>query len=936
MTDEREGLPSEKNPFPLPSPILASPERNTIQDGNLFGWVYSPMYAAYKVFFELYVDGTLVMERQINGSAGEYAPFNMVSLKSGKARLKAWGKVLSQESDPVEVEFYISNLPYITVPSDDGIIRDQRPLINGLGGGDCSLRVRRSRSVDVLSGSFNAWLNGWAEKLNQNLPYDVQHTICIEQSKPGYITRYGPDWTFLIVQWKAPVITSPAARSFQEMTFTLQGRGGEVGATVKAFTDLSVPPVEVGKSTELTGADWTALVTIAKPGRVGLVVQQFKGPTQESARSAPVVFDIRPPQLTGVTMTMLANNTLEFSGSGYNGAQVEIAINSGPGGQLLGPMTVVNNSWKLLATNWPFGQYSFLATQKVSNDNGGWIESISLPFTYTWEMPKPFEVIYSVGYRPTFSGKGFNGATVELFNPGGASKVAPDVVVANGRWSSQAYEPPWGPTLMGEVHLRQRLGQAISGWVQLPVTIAPLAPVISRMIDNETTPSFEGTCWTGAGTRVNLKFSGDPTVYPAVVVGGTWSYSRPTPFEIDITHTLTATQRAGDQDSPPATWLFSVNRKLPTPVLTAPEYNEEVGRGVLVKGTGGVAGGQVQLRDVQFSGGLGNSEILTMDGDWSVEFKGLQFRLYEIVAVQVMGLRESLPSAKHVFKVVVLPPVIEVPAPGGAIARTAIISGTGMPLALVDIYLEGSDEPLQRDLLVNPEGGWRSNAVTLEIGHNKLRARQTFERESSKDTPYQAFRVVPAAPFIETPVAIGQVGTQVVVSGFGYVGDEVAVAFSDEPGTVLGRRALVRNDRTWSVAVELNRPGGNYSLIAVQSRGEFHSSPSEDRPVVLGSYVPGIDVPAPGRWVSDPVGFAGQGQTGVGVLVSWYNPEQVLAKDIVVTDAGWQSQTSVRLPPGGYWVRFKQVIHREVSWTQSDWAESARFEVVSSQPESKR
>jgi len=30
------------------------------------------------------------------------------------------------------------------------------------------------------------------------------------------------------------------------------------------------------------------------------------------------------------------------------------------------------------------------------------------------------------------------------------------------------------------------------------VTIAPLAPVITEMIDNEYTPIFKGTCWAGA------------------------------------------------------------------------------------------------------------------------------------------------------------------------------------------------------------------------------------------------------------------------------------------------------------------------------------------------------------------------------------------------------------------------------------------------------
>jgi len=65
--------------------------------------------------------------------------------------------------------------------------------------------------------------------------------------------------------------------------------------------------------------------------------------------------------------------------------------------------------------------------------------------------------------------------------------------------------------------------------------------------------------------------------------------------------------------------------------------------------------------------------------------------------------------------------------------------------------------------------------------------------------------------------------------------------------------------------------------------------------------------------------------------VSWYNPERVLAMDIVVTDEGWQRQARLNFSPGGHWVRFKQTIQRDVS----DWAESARFEVVSSQSEAK-
>ena len=69
-------------------------------------------------------------------------------------------------------------------------------------------------------------------------------------------------------------------------------------------------------------------------------------------------------------------------------------------------------------------------------------------------------------------------------------------------------------------------------------------------------------------------------------------------------------------------------------------------------------------------------------------------------------------------------------------------------------------------------------------------------------------------------------------------------------------------------------------------------------------------------------------QPGVGELVSWFNPERQLVQDIVVTANGWRSQSTLRLPQGGYWVRFRQVIGTGGDSIQSDWADSRRFEVV--------
>jgi hypothetical protein len=824
----------------------------------------------------------------------------------------------------------------ITSPSTNGVITTPGVLISGRGGLPFSIHVRKINldgTQTLLGIAYPQPTPGGPWSIGSVPFVDGEHKIiAVMIGITGDEVPTEPvTFQVKVPSLAVPDISTPESGVTYDARIWVSGTKGVRRALIEIFQDLTENRIGF-VTVDSNDGTWGTYVNFPV-GPFSIVVRQTLS-NRPSASSSDRAFKVRPPAFTAVNVEYLTETSVKFSGVGHTGATVEIT--SGPGGPTLGPVTVVNNAWSVEATNWPPGQYSFSATQKVSDNDLGWIVSTPYAFTFTWALHGPADVRHTGDYTPVFFGSGYNGATVELFNPDRVSRVAPDALVIGGGWSSQA-SAVWGPTLKREVHLRQRLGQVVSdGWVVLQVTIAPLAPVITRMIDNETTPIFEGTCWPVA--QVNLKFSDDPTVYPAVVQQGrgTWTYSRPTPFEIDITHTVTVTQRFADQDSPPATRSFSVNRKLPTPVFTAPEFNEEVGRDLLVEGTEGVAGGQVQLWDAQFDPHLlGTSAILSMDGPWSVELKGLKFREYRIYAVQVMGSRASEPTDTHVFEVVVLPPKIEVPAPGGAIARTAIISGAGMPGARVDVYLEGVAEPLLSGLWVNPASHWSSEAVTLEIGHKTLWARQTFETRPSKDSPRQAFRVVPAKPSIETPVAVERVGRQVVVSGFGYAGDEVAVALSDEPQTVLGR-ASVRPDRTWSVAVELDRPDGSCSLMAVQSRGEFNSDPSEERPVVLGAYVPSVDVPAAGRWVSDPVEFAGKGQTGVGVLVSWYNPERVLAKEIVVTDEGWKGQSSLRLLPGGHWVRFKQLIHRDdVLWTYSDWADSARFEVVSSPSGSK-
>ncbi|MCL9803872.1 hypothetical protein M9827_27615, partial [Pseudomonas sp. AKS31] len=104
-------------------------------------------------------------------------------------------------------------------------------------------------------------------------------------------------------------------------------------------------------------------------------------------------------------------------------------------------------------------------------------------------------------YRPVFSGKGYNGATVSFYHPGGDLKAAPDAVVSGGTWSSTAYEE-WGPVKDREVHIQQCTEEHCSlNRVVLKVSIAPLPPTVDEPPREDLTPTFRGTCLEGVRTQ---------------------------------------------------------------------------------------------------------------------------------------------------------------------------------------------------------------------------------------------------------------------------------------------------------------------------------------------------------------------------------------------------------------------------------------------------
>lgn len=835
-----------------------------------------------------------------------------------------------KERDPIQ------NVPLVIYPAYGQEIKGPPVYVGGTGVYGINAMVEvieivNGNRVQVGLGMTNAAL--WSARCNFSQSsgektFIVKYTNSeLESGRHTFTYEYDP------ISGDPPTIDTHESGDYVDMDVLIGGDGRYL-ATVRAYRDGTEESLGssvvgyVGSEPGPAPDRWRMQLSNLPAGNFTLTATQTNVVGGTSPRCEPVMLKVRPPALTSIIMAFPTDSTVTFLGSGYPGAKVEITIVSGPSGATPPPVVdVVNGGWETTATDWFFGDYILSVVQSVVDLAGGRIASHEYRFPVTVSLLPPTEVVHTADYTPTFSGKGSTGSTVLVTDREDQTPIAPPVAVRNGVWSSRA-SSEWGPTWQRLVRVVQQRGDLTSDPVDMTVTIAPLAPAITRLEDNELSPNIFGTCWPGA--VVNLKYSDSDIVHHPSGANGSWDFRRETDFSQGVTHTVTVTQTTAQQTSLSASEIFTVQKQLLKPVITRPSPNEEVGRDLIVQGEDGIAGATMQLRDAQFGRPLGEPVLLSCYGAWSVELKGLEFRQYTIDAVQALGGRESERSDYCVFNVVLLPPEVEVPQPGDDRPRTSIISGSAMQGGEVTVRLQGSVEPLLRNLPVDDNDHWEGE-VTLPIGTKTIRATQTFNQQVSRESPPLTYNVVPAAPFIETPAEDESAGQQVVVSGFGYAGDTVTVRLEDAPDLVLGQ-ATVLEDRSWSVSVMIDRPGGSHGLIAVQSRDGFDSARSPERSIRVGAYLPQIDVPAEGARVTDPVLFEGQGQPGVGEVTAWFNPDQVLADAVGIANGVWRATSRYALRPGGQWVRFHQNL---LAGGKSVWAETKRFEVDPPEPSRK-
>jgi hypothetical protein len=821
------------------------------------------------------------------------------------ARQQFYGKWSSKSS--ASAHLYVAE---IKSPAPNAVMV-QGDKISGSAADGSTVQVRRASDSAPMSPDVKVGAEGtWETEL-----YDgIYGPISV---KANFRLSTYPEVDTATVNYEVlgiPTIMGPAADSYQPVSFSLVGNNGLQGADIDVYLDLTDIKVGDGK-VAVNSTDWDAEVTL-EPGPRSLVVVQRKS-GKSSGRSRLRSFKIAPNPPT-LSFRIIGEGG-EFYGEGFPGAEVIVHVKNG---ELVVRATVEpNRSWaKRTSSDFVPGTYPFDARQSVPDGSTGWIPSEwADTLTVTIPVPVPtLQVQVGEDRKPVFSGMGNRWAgkpatkiKVEVIS-GPSTPAIPDITVNDDKRWNYTSDIVWVPGSYS-FRARQLFNTLESEWtsnVQLIIR-APMPTV--NVVENVLTPQFHGGCLDGA--EVTVWFDDDSA--SATVSGVTWTYTRPEPF-MPGSYTVHVTQTINGQTSNKASLAFTV--VVTKPVITSP-IGGKVDHNPIIRGTAGIPGATMRVFDALTDGPLGNAAVT--GNEWLVSIlEDLSFGNHSIYAIQEYGGFPSEQSEEVTFEVILFPPSIDHPQEDENVARAPLIYGqarkfSGLDTATVELWLEGAAEPLTT-VRAWANGYWEYNSQ-LPLGTYKLRAKQIFAGTPSDFSSDREFTVVPAVPVIESPAQHQHVGTMATLSGFGYAGDWVEVAWSDARESVLGRTQVQAN-RSWSLALPVDKPAGEQSWVVRQVFDEYSSAWSEVHPVRLLSSAPIFTAPEPGHWYAGLPVFQGSGETGKAIELShWFDTRQSLSTGDEVVGGEWTASPDAPLRANSHWVKARQ--------GDSAWGESARFEV---------
>lgn len=800
----------------------------------------------------------------------------------------------------------------LTSPVANQVVPVNKLVFQGIAAPNTSMKVVKhgvgtSWSNSVNTGSGTSWQ---APALGTvSFPSGItQATVEIDNQQ-----RYTNFVTLKVLGY--PVIIEPANGTTLEMAFTITGNNGLAGSQITLFkhpTDFSLGTTHV-----LTGTTWSLPVTL-EPGPHSVVGEQY-WPGISSGRGTPVLYLIRPEKPT-LEVTQ-KGETLELSGTGYNGAKLDIH-KSGDGVTVYLTTTVSNGAWKIdVPENWLPARYTLTARQSVSDGNNGRIYNSgwSLEKTFTLLPPKPTDVsVTANGQKPTFNGRGNQWNTTRgtcvMFKGGQDMRpsVPESTVGTDGLWTTTATAdlPP------GTYNLTARQ------WVNnlwsldsLPRSlIIQTPPPVLTPITGPTgqRPQIKGTMWNSS--KVVVSVTGRPP--ETATTTGTSFHLNATSDWAPGTYTVSVTAEFGGQTSTPSTQSLIV--KAPKPQI---DTSGPVPLIAVISGKGW-PGCRVKIFTTAGNQELGADDVKT-DGTFEItllkQAPGDQ-TLFAMQYERGNPANASVESDRVAVKFGVPTAAVTVPAEGGRTPRVSTFSGTTTATSgTVELWLGNT---LLADKIVINAGTWSARGIQLAAG---LKAVLVYIRDGVdlSVATTRNVKVVPEELKIDSPLTGQNIGRQLWISGVGaFPGDQVIVKRLGAPHDF--PPVTVDEHGHWTTYFQHNMTATN-TIAAIARAGAGLDSDVSDPITPKLLHAPShITQPQAGDRVGTKPIFAGLARPRATVTIAqWFNSAIVLATTVAGDDGYWEVQSTVALAEGGARVKMRDTHDAQ----HSEWRESERFEV---------
>ncbi|WP_165901508.1 MULTISPECIES: Ig-like domain-containing protein [unclassified Curtobacterium] len=587
-----------------------------------------------------------------------------------------------------------------------------------------------------------------------------------------------------------------------------------------------------------------------------------------------------------------------FSGTGDEGASIEVRSNAGV---IIATATVKDGKWSAPSdidlTN---GAYDLTVTQSpVRGDTS----NARVNFTVAAEIPTdPAPLVVQAPAngsvvetkRPTFSGTGDEGATIEV--KGISGRVVASATVKDGKWSAPAnFDLGAG---FYDLRATQTPLTGSAETKRVHFTVRTEAPLVVQTPANGSTvnqkrPVFSGTGDKGA--RVEVKGTSGRVVATAVVDDND-NWSAPATFDLgNGVYNLTATQTSvrGNADSKPVS--FTINATEFSTALTATgAFDEDSSKPATISGAA-TTGATVVVKD-----SLGNEigRVVASGGRYTIPIpaNGTQFGVNEFSVTQALNGKTSAAVNVSLDYGIPTPINITSPANGATVNKDGLtFTGTGQTGAKVTV--RGTVNAIASGDVVN--GEWTAK-VDFPLTSNlyNLWAVQTTKGGL---TTQQAITVTVTDEQAVTPLTATAAFNDTdedlpaTISGAAQMDATVTVKAAD--GSVVGTAKATGGRYTITIPPAKAAFGVNTFTVTQTVNGAvsapLHRSLDYGNPVV-----PVISTPANGATVTNgQIRFTGTGATGAKLDMRG-NTSSI--GDTKVANGAWTVDVSRQLAPNVY------------------------------------